>query len=307
MTNRLLWALSHRPQRTLVLPALAVAAGLLVAGIGLFRPAPKPQRVVPAGYVALVNQKGILLSDFRAQLELESSKSFAETTASERARVLREMVNEELLVQRALVLDLPETTNEVRTNLAVGVNGQVAAPVLAYQPTDAELRAFYEKSRQNYTAPGSMTLRDLVLHVGGYQNADQTITQALADATEAVFQLRSGTSVDYVMEHFALNNSGRAANGEELDFAAKLHLGDKLYAVAANLRDGEISDPVVEVDGVHILIMQKHQFPTVADFSAVRDKVYLDYRTASSNRATEQNLKQLRGQAEILLAPGMSE
>ena len=45
------------------------------------------------------------------------------------------MINKELLVQRALVLDLPETTNEVRTNMAVGVNSQVAAPVLAYEPT----------------------------------------------------------------------------------------------------------------------------------------------------------------------------
>ena len=89
---------------------------------------------------ALVNQKGILLSDYRAQVEVEVSKPYAEATPAERAKVLREMVNEELLVQRAMVLDLPETTNEVRTNLAVGVNGQVAAPVLAYEPTDAELR-----------------------------------------------------------------------------------------------------------------------------------------------------------------------
>ena len=300
-------AFVSRPHRTLYLPALAVVAGLLVAGVGLFRAAPRALTAVPPGYVALVNQKGILLSDFHAQVEMETGKAFADATPQERSRILREMINEELLVQRAVVLDLPETTNEVRTNMAIGVNTQVAAPLLAYEPTDAELRAFYDKSRQNYTAPGAMTLQDLVLHVGGYQNANQSVTQAQADASEAVYQLRAGASVDYVMEHFGFTRSGRAAEGEELDFAVKLHLGDKLYQVASTLHDGEISDPVSDFDGVHILIMQRHQFPKVADFSAVRDRVYLDFRTAASNRATEENLSLLRRQADILLAPGLSE
>jgi hypothetical protein len=300
-------AFVSRPQRTLYLPALAVVAGLLVAGVGLFRTAPRALTAVPPGYVALVNQKGILFSDFRAQLEMETGKTFADATPQERSRILREMINEELLVQRAVVLDLPETTNEVRTNMAIGVNTQVAAPLLAFEPTDAELRAFYDKSRQNYTSPGAMTLQDLVLHVGGYQNANQTLTQAQADATEAVYQLRAGAAVDYVMEHFGFARSGRAAEGEELDFAVKLHLGDKLYQVATTLHDGEISDPVSDFDGVHILIMQRHQFPKVADFSVVRDRVYLDFRTAASNHATEENLSLLRRQANILLAPGLTE
>jgi PPIC-type PPIASE domain len=304
---RFVAAFVYRPQRTLYLPVLAVVAGLLVAAAGLFRPVPRLLTAVPPGYVALVNQKGILFSDFRSQVEMETGKSFADATLAERRRILREMINEELLVQRAVVLDLPETTNEVRTNMAIGVNTQVAAPVLAYEPTDAELRAFYEKSRQNYTAPGSMTLQDLVLHVGGYQNADQTLAQAQVDAAEAVYQLRAGASVDYVLEHFGFVRSGRAADGEELDFAAKLHLGDKLYQVATTLHDGEVSDPVVDWDGIHILIMQQHQFPKVADFHSVRDRVYLDFRNAASNRATEENLSLLRRQASILLAPGQSE
>ncbi|HEY4338450.1 MAG TPA: peptidylprolyl isomerase [Steroidobacteraceae bacterium] len=299
--------LLSRPQRSLVLPAVAIVAGLVAAGFGLFRAAPRPLQVVPAGYVALVNQKGLLFNDFRAQVELETSKLFADATPAERSRVLREMINEELLVQRAVVLDLPETANEVRATMAVGVNGQVAAPVLAYEPSEAELRAFYEKFRQNYSTPGSMTLHDLVLGVGGYQNANQTTTQAHIDAAEAVYQLRSGASLDYVMAHFGFMPSGRAAAGEELDFAAKLHLGATLYAAASTLRDGEVSDPILDTDGLHIIVMERHQFPQIADFTTVRDRVYLDYRTAASNRATSQNLRLLRSQATILLAPGQSE
>lgn len=293
--------------RTLWLSAAAIIFGLTLAGVGLFRAAPVPLTGVPPGYVALVNQKGVLLSDFIAQTQVETTKSFADTTAAERSKVLREMINEELLVQRALVLDLPETTNEVRGSMVSAVNAQVAAPVLAYVPSDAELRAYYEKYRQNYTGPGSMMLHDLVLHIGGYQNADQSPAQALADATEAVYQLRAGASLAYVMEHFGFMNSGRMDESEQLDFAAKLHLGDKLYKVAEPLRDGEVSEPIQDADGVHILVMVRHEFPRIADFSAVRDRVYLDFRAAASARATQENLNLLRSQAQILLAPGQSE
>ncbi len=293
--------------RTLWLPAAAITFGLALAGVGLFRAAPVPLTGVPPGYVALVNQKGVLLSDFISQTQVETTKSFADTTAAERSKVLREMINEELLVQRALVLDLPETTNEVRGSMVSAVNAQVAAPVLAYVPSDAELRAYYEKYRQNYTGPGSMMLHDLVLHVGGYQNADQSPAQALADATEAVYQLRAGASLAYVMEHFGFMNSGRMDESEQLDFAAKLHLGDKLYKVAEPLRDGEVSEPIQDADGVHILMMVRHEFPRITDFSAVRDRVYLDFRAAASARATQENLNLLRSQAQILLAPGQSE
>jgi hypothetical protein len=300
-------ALLKPPQRALVLPLFAVMVGLLVAGLGLFRPAPRLLLVVPPGYVALVNQKGILLSDFMTQTQVESSKPFAQSTPAERSRVLREMIDEELLVQRAVVLDLPETTNEVRASMVSAVNAQVAAPVLAYVPTDAELRAFYDKSRQNYTTPGSMTVHDLVLHVGGYQNADQSVTQAQADAAEAVYQLRAGAALDHVMDHFGLTDSGRMDNNNQPDFAVKLHLGDKLYQVATMLRDGEVSDPVVDADGVHVLVMVHHDFPKVGEFNAVRDRVYLDFRAAETSHATQENLNLLRSQAQILLTPGQSE
>jgi hypothetical protein len=109
------------------------------------------------------------------------------------------------------------------------------------------------------------------------------------------------------MEHFGFVNSGRMDDTDQLDFAVKLHLGDKLYSSAAQLRDGEVSEPIQDTDGMHILVMVRHEFPKVVDFSAVRDRVYLDFRAAASSRATQENLNLLRSQAQILLAPGLSE
>ncbi len=290
-----------------MLPAAAIAIGLLVAGAALFRPAPRPVADVPPGYVALVNQKGILTSDFITQTQAETGTSFDQTTPKERRHVLHEMIDEELLVQRALVLDLPETTTEVRDAMAAAVNAQVAEPLLEIEPTDAELLDFYDRHRAKYMIGGTMTVHDLVLHYGSYADADQSLAQAETDAAEAVYQLRSGAPLDYVKEHFGFVDSGRVSDGEELEFAAKLHLGPKLYPVAAALGTGEISDPVVDTDGVHVLVMEQRQLPRPAEFSAVRDQVYSDFRAAQKQRASAENLAILRSQAHILLAPGQAE
>ncbi len=300
-------ALASGPQRSALLPAAGIALGLLIAGVGLFGRMPRPASAVPPGYVALVNQKGILMSDFISQSMTELGKPFEQLTAAERSRILHEMIDEELLVQRALVLDLPETTTEVREAMTGGVSAQVAAPVLAEEPTDAQLRDYYEAHRAKYTTDGSMTVRDLVLHIGGYANADQSVAQARIDAAEAVYQLRSGASLDYVEEHFGFTDSGRMIDPNQPDFAAKLHLGDALYATAATLAEGEISDPVSDPDGLHVLVMLRRRPPSLTDFSAARSTVYADYREALGKRAMLENLQILRGQAQILLMPGQSE
>jgi hypothetical protein len=64
---------------------------------------------------------------------------------------------------------------------------------------------------------------------------------------------------------------------------------------------------VVDVDGVHVLVMDLRRPASVADFSSVRDKVYQAYRREQGERATAENVRLLRSQAEIILAPGQEE
>jgi hypothetical protein len=299
------WA--SRPRRSIVLPLSGIAVGLIAAGAAVFHEAPRPTTTVPAGYVALVNQQGLLMSDFISQAATEMEEPFEQTTPAQRRKVLREMIDKELLVQRAEVLDLPETTIEVRTVMADAVNAQAAAPVLAQDPSEAQLRAYYEAHKTRYSTEGTMTIRNLVLHVGGYQNADQSIAQAEADAVEAVYQLRSGASLDYVMEHFGFADANPQYDTLQLDFAAQIHLGKKLYATAQTMTAGQVSDPIVDTDGVHVLVMLQRQAPVAADFSTARSQVYTEYQQQRALRAQQRNLQYLRRQAQILLAPGQSE
>jgi len=299
-------AASRRPARPVVLALAAAVLGLGVAGVGLLHPVHRDLAAVPPGDVALVNQEPILMSDYISETEQAYGSPFAQTTPAERAAVLRRMIDEELMVQRSLALDLPEQDTDVRTALTDGVTALVTAPALANQPSDDQLRAFYADHRANYATQGSMAVTDLVLHIGGFENADQSLDQAMADAAQAVYELRSGAGIDFVKQHFAFADTGRV-NGEEPDFAAKLHLGRKLYAAADKLSDGEVSDPVQDADGVHVLVMQHRQPPVFTDYDGVRNNVYTDYLAAQKAQARQDNLKFLRRGAQILIAPGQTE
>ncbi len=294
-------------QRRVASPIAGMLAGLLIGGLGVLHRASQSLSAVPAGYVALVNQQGILMNDFISQTATETEMPFDQTTPEQRSHVLHEMIDKELQVQRALVLNLPETSEEVRTTMSDAVDSQTAAATQAIEPTEAQLRAYYDAHRDRYTGQGAMTVLNLVLHVGGYQNADQTVAQAQTDAAEAVYQLRSGSTVDYAMEHFGFVDATPQYDTQQPDFAAKLHLGNDLYQLATTLGSGEVSDPIVQADGVHVLVMQQRRPPSLEDFPTARAQVYNDYRIALSDQASRQNLATLRSQAQILLAPGQSE
>jgi len=299
-------ALSRRPTRPIALAMLAGVAGLALAAAGLFRPAAHDLTTVPPGYVALVNQEPVLMSDYISETEQAAGVPFAQTTPAERAQVLHRMIDEELAVQRSLALDLPEQDTDVRTALGDGLTALVTAPVLAQQPSDDDLKAYFDAHRANYASQGTMAVTDLVLHVGGFENADQSVDQALADAAQAIYELRSGAGIEHVEQHFGFIDTAKV-HGDEPDFAAKIHLGPKLYAAADALNDGTVSEPIVDADGVHVLVMQHRQAPVFTDFDSVRNNVYTDYVSAQKAKAKQANLNFLRRNAQILLAPGVHE
>jgi hypothetical protein len=294
-------------RRAAVLPAIAAGVGLLVALPGLFRIEAPPVTVVPPGDAALVNGRPVLQSDFVAQVEAETSMPFDQVPLPRRAQVLHDMIDEELMVQRSLALDLPENDVDVRQALVVGLEAQINAPVLAERITDDRLRAYYNAHRADYATDGTMRIRNIVLHVGGYRNADQSISQATEDATEAAYQLRAGAAIDAVMAHYGFVDAPKADPGDQFDFAAKLHLGDALYALAQTMNSGDVSDPVTQPDGVHLLVMADRRPPQVTGFERVRASVYTAYRQDQQKRNEAANLGLLRRSALILIAPGAAE
>jgi len=296
-------------RRSMVLLALGALLGLAIAGYGLFTAKGTRSRSVPPEDLALVNNRPILRSDFMAQVQTEFATPFAESTPEQRAKVLKDMVAEELQVQRGLEIDLPSFDPDVRNALVAGVQLEVTADVMAQQPTDQELRAYYEAHKDRYVGEGVLRMRDLVAKSG----TAATPKQATANAQQAATALRAGMPVEQAVQHYRLEDSGalmaagHVDTGEIFEFAARAKLAREIYAAAATLQGGQVSEPIRQNDGAHVVVMIEHRLPVREDYAAAADQVWTDYKNEAQARVREANVRYLRSRADILLSPEARE
>ena len=295
------------PRRSLVLFAAGAMIGLGIAAYGLFTAEGTQTRTIPPQDVAVVNGRHILRSDFIAQTEITWGAAFDDTTPEQRQRVLQDMINEELLVQRGLEIDLAASDADVRAAMVSGVNFQVDADITARQPADEELMAFYRERIEDYASEGVMRLRDL------YVRPSDTLTSPAARevAGQAVAVLRSGTPVETVMAMYELSDSGKVDQSDQFDFAAKIKLGAETFAAASPLTDGQTSEPFTlpgDLYGdIHIVYMERRLPPVPREFADARDTVLQDFKRAATEQVEAANADFLRRRAEILIVPELQQ
>jgi len=292
------------PRRSLVLLAIGAIAGIVIAGYGLFTARGTRVHGVPPEAIALVNQRPILRSDFITQVQTQYSVRFADATPDERRKVLDDMIGEEMMVQRGLEVDLPSFDPDVRSMLVAGVELQLFADVLAQKPTEADLQIYYNAHRDKYIRDGVMQLRDLVAAISPLH----ALGDAQRDAADAITALRQGGQLDPVIAQFNLADSRRLMDsghvdvGEVFDFAARARLDPAVFAVARTLTSGQVSDPVVAADGVHLVVMVKRLPPAQRSFAEVSNEVWRDVNEDAKRAVRANNLKFLRSKADIQVA-----
>jgi len=292
------------PRRSLALLALGAVTGLAIAGYGLFTAKGTRLSGVPPEAIALVNQRPILRSDFVAQLQNQFTVRYADATPEERTRVLEDMIDEELMVQRGLDLGLPSYDPDVRAALVAGVELEIFADVLAQRPTEADLKAYYDRHRDKYIRDGVMRLRDLVAQPA----AGRSAADCAWAAQQAVAALHRGEPLEAVMSRYTLTDSrrlldsGHVDTGDVFDFAARARLDPGVFAAASHLASGAISDPVSSADGVHVVVMVSRVPPAQRAFGDVENEVWRDLNEDAKRRVREANLKFLHSQADIQIA-----
>jgi hypothetical protein len=258
-------------RRSFVLMTLGALIGLSLAGYSLFTVRGHSSLSVPAEDVALVNQQPISRSDFLALLQTLYGVDLSHATREQRRQVLNDMIREELFVQRGKELDLASVDPEVRSALVNAVELEISESAITAQPSEAALREFYEQHPERYVTEGIMNVRDWVFpadelpHLGSKETLKAAVTSP--DTLARLHGRDSGKTV-----------------GDEFYFAARIHLGEQLFASASELPEGAVSSPITASDGIHVLYMVKNTRPARLDFAKAYPKVLTDYR----NRAIEQ-------------------
>lgn len=276
--------------RSFVLMAAGVLIGLVLAGYSLFTARSATILIVPAEDVALVNQQPVSRADYLALLQTLYGVDLRHATQEQRRKVLDDMIREELFVQRGKELDVAATDPDVRSALVNAVELEIAENAITSQPSEAALRQFYASHQDRYVSEGVMRVRDLVFPASALQElpAEPEALKRAIDDAQTLARLNGRDS--------------EKTKGEEFYFAAKIHLGDELFAAARDLGDGAVSQPMRLPDGVHVLDMQRNTRPVPFSFVAARAQVLSDYRNQSVDRLKSSGESFLRKRANVLIA-----
>ncbi len=136
-----------------------------------------------------------------------------------------------------------------------------------FTPTDETLRQIYDAEAQQYREEERVRVRHIMLKSEGGDNF-----AALEEARDLIARIRRGEDfASLAAEHS--DDFGSVEQGGSLGWINRGVTGPAFEAAAFALGEGEISDPVETVEGVHIIQVEEFQGEQIKSFEDVRDEL----------------------------------
>lgn len=277
-----------RPRpRNITILAAGACAGIALAVYGLLTgDAP---RDLPADAAARVNDRLIgnaQLADALAALGSDSRDALDQT---DRDWILRRLMEEELLVQRALELDLGHTDRAARHALVDAMIRRITRDAAARLPAEDELRAWYADNRSLFA--GAPRLR-----VQARAAPDEAAAHALRER---------------LARHRDDGEAAAAAAGEPVaglpdallpPTKLRDYLGPRVTAALSNAPRGEWLAPLPYAGRWIVARVAGRSEAAAPPYGEIRDRVEAAWRRAQMDTALARYLDELRSRAEIEMA-----
>jgi peptidyl-prolyl cis-trans isomerase D len=164
------------------------------------------------------------------------------------------------------------------------------------QVTDAEMQAYYNQHKDQYTVKEQVKVRHILIQVP--QGASAAVDAAAkAKAEDILKQIRGGADFATLARKYS-DDPGSKDQGGELGYIQHGATVPEFDRTAFSLKPGQVSDVIKTQFGYHILQVEDKQEAHVKSFAEVKDEIepLLEQQKVGQ---TEQNLaQQLTGQAK---------
>jgi len=187
-------------------------------------------------------------------------------------------------------VDDTKLRKEVELNLKVGRLLEKAAAE-APEPTDEQVRAYYEAHKDEFRAPERVHAAHIVMHVDAHTPPEV----AEAKLKEAQKRLEAGADFGEVAD----NDSDCQDPGGDLGWFPRGHMVEEFENTVWNMKPGEVSDIFATRFGFHIVKMIEKKPAGLLPLEEVADHARQRARQALRDEAVEKYLDSLREGASI--------
>ena len=253
--------------------SLIALAGLSIALIGSdldFQSIPAADNVLVS-----VNQQPITVQQLNFAAQRITGSSAEKLDEEQKNTIVKMLIDEELLLQRAELLGIASADPGVRKALARAVISQTVTEFLDRPIDEQQLQTFYLEHRALFAQP----LR-LELQAYKFERMEQA-QQAFASAEIPAHQ-PSLLPASALPAHML-----------------RRYLGNPLADIALTLTEGETTAPIQRPDGVYLLHLIAKQPEQISPLTEVRPQVEAEYRRRGRDMALQTRLVTLRQQAQI--------
>ncbi len=284
----------QRAARMRVLFGVGAGVGLACAMWNLVR-APGPGRDLPADAAALINGEPVRRDAYERALAALATDRRAALDAEGRRHVLDRLIDEELLVQRAVALGLVRHDRRVRSELVSSIMAAVLADGIDDAPTRAAVGTYYRQHRDYFTRPGRVHVERITILGAG--------PPSRARADQARDRLRAGEALALVRGAIGADEDAPLPDGPLPVVKLREYLGPTAMRAALGLAPGAVSEPLAVSDGWQILRLVARDPDVVPPLAEIEDEVRAEMRRRAGDTALRDYLDGLRARAELRIAP----
>ncbi|MDH5546357.1 MAG: peptidylprolyl isomerase [Gammaproteobacteria bacterium] len=165
-------------------------------------------------------------------------------------------------------------------------------------PNEKEAQKFYDGNRELFTTPMQRRVSLILLKVAPSSGAD--VWQAASDeAQKLVKRLRSGA--DFADAARIHSGDPSASNGGDMGFLHQGMLSPQAEKVLNGMKENEISDPVMMLQGVAILRLDETLDAQLNEYEKVKDRVRQLWQRERAKQAWADLLRNLKSRATITI------
>lgn len=215
-------------------------------------------------------------------------------TEEELRRLVEARVREEVLYRQALAMGLDQNDVMVRRRLTQKMELLSQDLALLADPTDAELRAFFDLHREEYRIAPRISFS----HV--YFNADRRGRSVMEEARRVLTEILAETPRPLQAaergDRFMLAHDYVRQTPAELRQAFGSQFADALVEAAPGWQG-----PVVSGYGVHLVNITERVEDRIPEYEEIRDRLVSDFNRDRSERAREALYQALRPDYQVAI------
>jgi parvulin-like peptidyl-prolyl isomerase len=208
---------------------------------------------------------------------------------------IKQTVQESMLYREAVAMGLDKNDPVIRRQLAMKLERLVQELVSGVEPTEEELKAYFETHKADYLDPERITLTQIFFDPD--KRGDATLTDA--ETLKLKLQSMSNPAEDGkdLGDSFMLQSYFPGRTQMEI---AKV-LGGGFAESVFKLSEGEWHGPVLSGYGAHLVYLHGRLKAQPPEFDPIRDRVLVDYMTQKRIDARDLFIEGLFEKYEVVI------